>query len=99
MLERISKLAEQAATGVSRRQFLGRFGRGAMVVAAAAGGLLAIPQISVAGRKPPRLCNGAISSLSCQGLHVGDGCIDGDFTGVCVAAKKSDSCTCGSAKH
>ena len=51
MFEKVSQMAEQAATNVSRRQFLGRFGRGAMVVAAAAGGLLAYPGGALAGRK------------------------------------------------
>ena len=98
MLEQISQLAEQAATNVSRRQFLGRFGRSAMVVAATAGGLLAIPNVAHAGRKPPRAC-GTNSPLSCQGLNVGDGCIDGDFIGVCLAGKRGDACQCGTPKH
>jgi hypothetical protein len=42
MLEKFNQLAAAAATKVSRRQFLDRVGRGAMVVVAAAGGLLAI---------------------------------------------------------
>jgi hypothetical protein len=50
MLEKFNHLAEQAATNVSRRQFLGRFGRGALTVAAAAGGLLAFPGHASAGR-------------------------------------------------
>jgi hypothetical protein len=45
MFERIGRLAERAATGVSvsRRGFLGRLGRGALVTAGVLGGLLAIP--------------------------------------------------------
>jgi hypothetical protein len=46
MLEKVNQLAEQAATNVSRRQFLGRLGRSAMAVAAASGGLLAVPAIA-----------------------------------------------------
>lgn len=99
MLEKVSQMAEQVATHASRREFLGRFGRGAMMVAAATGGLLAIPHAADAGRKPPRAC-GVNSSLACQGLNVGDGCIDGDFIGVCLAGKRGDAaCTCGDAKH
>ena len=98
MLEKVAHLAEQAATNVARREFLGRLGRSAMVVAAATGGLLAIPIATHAGRKPPRAC-GTNSSLSCQGLNVGEGCIDGDFIGVCVAGKRGDACQCGSSKH
>jgi hypothetical protein len=39
----INQLAEHVAASASRRQFLGRLGRGAMVIAATAGGLLATP--------------------------------------------------------
>ena len=40
MFEKVSQIAEQAATNVSRRRFFGRFGRGAMAVAAGVAGLL-----------------------------------------------------------
>lgn len=40
MLEKVTHIAEQAATNVSRRNFLERLGRGAGVAAAALGGLL-----------------------------------------------------------
>ncbi len=40
MLDRIGRAAERAARGVSRRDFLGRLGRGAAVVAAGLGGVL-----------------------------------------------------------
>ena len=50
MFEKVSQLAEQAASNASRRQFLGSFGRGAMVMAAAAGGLLTFPRDAAAGR-------------------------------------------------
>ena len=43
MFDKVSQVAEQTATSTSRRQFLGRLGRGAMLAAAAAGGLLALP--------------------------------------------------------
>ena len=53
MLEKINQLAEHAATNVSRRHFLGRVGRGAMVVAAATGGLLAARREALGmGRSP-----------------------------------------------
>ena len=50
MFEKVSQMAEQAATRASRRQFLGRVGRGAMVVAATVGGLLAVPGEAEAAR-------------------------------------------------
>ena len=42
MLEKLSHAAEQMATRVSRRQFLGRFGGSARAPATAVGGLLAV---------------------------------------------------------
>ena len=50
MFEKVSQIAEQAATNVSRRRFLGKVGRGAAVTVAALGGLLAISSEAVAGR-------------------------------------------------
>jgi hypothetical protein len=56
MLEKIIQRAEQAATGASRRQFLGRFGRSALALAAAVAGTLALPEQLQAARK----CGGRI---------------------------------------
>jgi hypothetical protein len=50
MFEKVRQLAERAATSVSRRQFLGGLGRGAMAVAAATAGLLALPGAASAGK-------------------------------------------------
>jgi len=51
MLEKFNQLAEHAATNVSRRQFLGRFGRGATAAALAAGGLLVFARDASAARR------------------------------------------------
>lgn len=51
MLGKAIHIAEQAATNVSRRQFLGRLGRSAALVAATAGGLLAAGKSAGAGRR------------------------------------------------
>jgi hypothetical protein len=56
MFEKLSQMAERAATSVSRRQFLGRMGRSAMTLAAAAGGVLLAPTVSQAARH----CGGQI---------------------------------------
>jgi hypothetical protein len=56
MLERVSQIAEQAATHASRREFLGRLGQGALIMAAAIGGVLAMPGDAVAGRGQARCC-------------------------------------------
>ena len=76
MLEKISQMAEQAATSASRRQFLERFGQGAMVVAAAIGGLLPLPA------QAAKLC-GLGSVLQCRGRPVGTGCGSPSRPGTC----------------
>jgi hypothetical protein len=86
MFEKVSQLAELAATSVSRREFLGRFGRGAMVAAAAVGGILVIPEDAQAAR----VC-GPDSALQCQGKPVGTGCGTRDRPGTC---KGAPNCEC-----
>jgi len=54
MLEKFNQVAEQTATSVSRRRFLGRFGRSALAAAGAVGAFLAMPREASAGRKCPR---------------------------------------------
>jgi hypothetical protein len=43
MFDRVGDLAQRVATSVSRRAFLGRLGQGALGLAAAIGGVLAVP--------------------------------------------------------
>jgi hypothetical protein len=50
MFEKIARAAEKAADGVSRRDFLGRFGKAALATAAALGGVLALPGGALANR-------------------------------------------------
>ena len=93
MLEKVSQLAEHVATSVSRRDFLGRFGKGALAVAATVGGLLALPHIAQAGPRGA-LCGGG-SHHSCWGKKVGDPCdgrVDG-APGVCRQYGRT-ACTC-----
>jgi hypothetical protein len=59
MFEKLSEIAERSATSASRRQFLGRVGRGAMTTAAVMGGLLAFPEDAQAARRAKR-CGGQI---------------------------------------
>ena len=91
MFETIHHAAEQIAISASRRQFLGQLGRGAMTAAAALAGIVAIPAIADAARKPPAGCP-AGSTASCSGLNVGDSCFE-EYTGVCKASRK-DGGTC-----
>ncbi len=50
MFEKVSHIAEQAATSASRRQFLGRIGTGALATATAFAGLLVQASPARAGR-------------------------------------------------
>ena len=93
MFEKVNQSAEQMAMSASRREFLGQFGRRAMAISAAIGGILALPAISEAGRKPLTACP-ADSSGSCSGLNFGDTCFE-EFTGVCRASRKNGgACFC-----
>jgi hypothetical protein len=85
MFEKLSQIAEQAATNCSRRQFLGQMGRGALVVSAAIGGLLALPAVTQAGRQP-RLCVEG-SAAGCVGVLEGYPCSAERAPGKCVGPK------------
>ena len=88
MLEKVSQIAEQAATSVSRRHFLGRFGKGAMALAAAAGVLLAVPTTARAGRNV-RMCSTESGVLECQGKPYGSTC-ENNGPGKCVGPKTEE---------
>jgi len=90
MFEKISQIAEHAATNVSRRQFFGSLGRAAMVLAAAAGGLLAMP--GAADARPDHICSGF--SGICAGLSAGSGCVDRDGPGRCRRIRATNNCFC-----
>ncbi len=49
MLEKIGRAAEKAAASVPRRQFLGRLGRGAALLAGTLGGILVTASSAEAG--------------------------------------------------
>jgi Cys-rich repeat protein len=51
MLKKFNHLAEQAATVASRREFLGRIGRGAVIAAGAVAGYVAFGSEAQAGRR------------------------------------------------
>ena len=72
MFEKFGQIAEQVATNVSRRQFLGRSGQMAMVLAAALGGLLALPSAAEAAGN--RCC---CAIRSCYHKSPSVPCIDG----------------------
>ena len=82
MFEKLSQAAEHMATNVSRRQFLGRFAAGALALATALGGLLALPDLAEAA---PSAC-GPRSWLACIGKKPGDRCNVTYHIGVCAHA-------------
>lgn len=81
MLDKLNHVAQQAATNVSRRQFLGRFGRGAAFTAAALGGLLAMPTVAGAAKRV-QMCSEL--SGTCSGQYVGSAC---GGSGTCQPVK------------
>jgi hypothetical protein len=95
MFEQLSQFAEQAATRASRRQFLGRVGRGAMAAAMALGGLLA-GEADVHAASG-RMCD-AMSDLVCKGRAPGSACRRGRRTGICMPVAQGQngapSCNC-----
>lgn len=87
MFDRLMRAAERAADGVSRRQFLGRLGRGAAAVAAGLAGATA------AAAGPNRTCDGPYTGSNCVGFREGQSCyisaLEGN--GVCSGAP---NCVC-----
>lgn len=85
MREKIGQAAERAATSVSRRELLGRLGRGAMLMAAG------LSTVALGGAKPPhnepRPCN-ADSTHECYDKKEGDLCAAGFYYGTCKGPKR-----------
>ena len=96
MFDKVSQMAEPVATKASRREFLGRFGRGAMIAAAAVGGILALPGRARAGKKG-LLC-GSGGALDCAGAKTGDTCYIDGVAGTCqfdnTDVTPPDACAC-----
>ena len=81
MFEKLTQAAEQLATNVSRRQFLGRFGGSALALATALGGLLALTGDAEAAT----VC-GPNSPYQCRGRPVGSPCGTRERPGRCAGA-------------
>jgi hypothetical protein len=74
MFDKLAQMAEEAATSVSRRRFLGHFGTAA-ALALVAGGVLARSSFAQRLRPAPgAVCDGSISNGACNGRRVGDVC-------------------------
>jgi len=91
MLEKVSHIAQQVATNVSRRQFLGRLGQSAATTAALLGGLLALPAVTHAGKRV-RVCSLG-SGGGCGGRAVGDRCGNSIPPGKCRPIDPRDKST------
>lgn len=89
MFEKFMRAAERAADGVSRREFFGRLGRGAAVVAAAAAGVAA----TAGDAQAAGTCNPGGSS-SCRGKPVGSTCFYARGIGTCKTFNKQMYCSC-----
>jgi hypothetical protein len=85
MFEKLSEIAERSATSVSRRQFLGHVGRGALVAAGVVGAYLAFGSEAQAGKRSRRCTVDA----DCPRGHICDG-------GRCVKGVRNQACGAGS---
>jgi hypothetical protein len=102
MFEKISRAAEKAADGVSRRYFFGRLGKAALATAAVLGGVLALPGVVQAAGYvkccggPKVACSNSLPSCQwlCNGVYVYSVCSIGKCAipaSGCVLVK---SCIC-----
>ena len=76
MLEKVSQLAEQVATRMSRRSLLGKIGQGALAVAAALG-ILVLPKVASAAGGGKRCCwyyHATINAYTTQCVNVREAC-------------------------
>jgi hypothetical protein len=88
MLEKLNQVAQEMATGASRREFLGRLGRGALIAAGAVAGYLAFGSEAEAGRCRRRR-PGCTSDANCPRGHI---CV----AGKCVKGVRNQACGTGS---
>ncbi len=86
MFKRVNQLAEQVVTTASRREFLGRVGRGALVTAGVIGGFLAFGSEAQAGRRRRKCCT---TDANCPRGHI---CVGGR----CIKGVRGQACGVGS---
>ena len=92
MREKLSQVAEQFATGLSRRGFLGRAGQSALAVVGMLGGLLAVPSDAQAFGRGPTCCyvDGVPVCRLRQGAS--GGCPAGTVPGPCGSGRLPNYC-------
>ncbi|HKB36611.1 MAG TPA: hypothetical protein VKD72_09170 [Gemmataceae bacterium] len=99
MFEKVGRVAERVALGMSRRSFLGRIGPGALALAAAVGGLLAAPGAAYARGRNGLPC-GPDSFPGCQFAVTGSSCTSSPGCyGTCVYLRGTTICGCSLGKH
>jgi hypothetical protein len=89
MFDRVSEAAEKLATNVSRRQFMGGLGKGALALAGAIGAMLAFPDLVQARH----FCSCTGSQGTSGGWVCTYACPDGSTLTVGAKAPK---CNCSS---
>ncbi len=85
MFEKFGQVAEKMAGSASRRGFLGRFGSGAMALAAALGGLLAFP---AKGFCSVDCGDGTACPDSHPNCCAGGACCESGFPHYCASTRK-----------
>ena len=85
MFEKVNQMAEQMAIRASRRQFLGRVGRSALVAAGVVGGFLAFGSEAQAGKRNRR----CTSDANCPRGYICEG-------GRCIKGVRNQACGTGS---
>jgi hypothetical protein len=95
MFEKVGEMAEQVATQVSRREFLGRLAGTAMTAAAVLAGILAFSGGAAAKKPGPQYCDPAFSIPECAGALEGMMCGGGGYGGYCDGAP---ACGCNVGK-
>jgi hypothetical protein len=88
MFDRVSQAAEKLATNVSRREFMGGLGKGALALAGAMGGMLAFPRLVQARQAYYCGCGGEFGD---GGIACTYSCPDGS---TLTSPPGTSNCTC-----
>jgi hypothetical protein len=90
MFDRVSQAAEKLATNVSRREFMGGLGKGALALAGAMGAMLAFPRLVQAGQQDFYFCSCRYAQDVTAAVVCTYGCPDGST----MTTGTDSNCTC-----
>ena len=93
MFDRVNEAAEKLATNVSRREFMGGLGKGALALAGAMGVILAFPRLVQAGQQ--QLCH-CFHQDVIGGIVCTYGCPDGSTK---TSSPTGPNCTCNNIEN